>query len=68
MWTDIDEKIAMIKQVTGFTPREIFVMTQRYSGRTLSQIGTFFNVSRERIRQIELKSIRIALNKWNPRP
>lgn len=46
------------------TARELYVLQQRRIGRTLKAIGDDLSVSRERIRQIELKALRKELHGW----
>ena len=49
--------------LTSLTPREQLVLRLRFGlddgrSRTLEEVGKEFNVTRERIRQIEAKSLR----------
>jgi RNA polymerase primary sigma factor len=57
----IRERIERI--IDGLTPREAMIIKMRYGfldgkPKTLEEVGDFFNVTRERIRQIETKSLR----------
>jgi RNA polymerase primary sigma factor len=54
---------AIISTLTTLTKREASVVRLRFGidenrVRTLEEIGTVFNVTRERIRQIEAKALR----------
>ncbi len=58
---DIDEKINKI--LSTLTPREENIIRRRYGigtkfSETLQNIGTYYSVTRERIRQIENKALR----------
>lgn len=59
---DIHEEIKSLASFYGSKEREIFVLRERARGKTLEQIGEAFNVSRERIRQIEKKGISRFVN------
>jgi len=60
----LDDSKAMIDEVLlALTPREQRIIQLRFgledgTGRTLEQVGSEFNVTRERIRQIEAKALR----------
>ena len=60
----LDDSKAMIDEVLlTLTPREQRIIQLRFgledgTGRTLEQVGSEFNVTRERIRQIEAKALR----------
>ncbi len=60
----LDDSKAMIDEVLlTLTPREQRIIQLRFgledgAGRTLEQVGSEFNVTRERIRQIEAKALR----------
>jgi RNA polymerase primary sigma factor len=59
--TKLSEQIAMI--LADLTPREEQVLRKRFgigekSDHTLEEVGKLFNVTRERIRQIEAKALR----------
>lgn len=56
-------KETLIKYVNKLPPRQCIVIKMRYGledghYKTLEEVGKYFNVSRERIRQIEEKAIR----------
>ena len=63
-WTDeaseLDEEVASV--LSKLTPKEERVLRLRYGfdghERTLEEVGAEFNVTRERIRQIESKALR----------
>jgi RNA polymerase primary sigma factor len=53
----------MEKIIDTLSPKEALILKMRYGfidgkQKTLEEVGEFFNVTRERIRQIESKSIR----------
>ncbi len=57
----IRQKMEMI--IDTLSPKEAMILKMRYGfvdgkQKTLEEVGEFFNVTRERIRQIESKSIR----------
>jgi RNA polymerase primary sigma factor len=59
--TKLSEQIAMV--LADLTPREEQVLRKRFgigekSDHTLEEVGKLFNVTRERIRQIEAKALR----------
>lgn len=62
----VDEEVTKLKEDLVFepldtsflTPREEAILEQREKGLTLEQVGKNFNVTRERIRQIETKAHR----------
>ncbi|MFW5792179.1 MAG: sigma-70 family RNA polymerase sigma factor, partial [Desulfohalobiaceae bacterium] len=59
--TKLSEQIAFI--LADLTPREEQVLRKRFgigekSDHTLEEVGKLFNVTRERIRQIEAKALR----------
>jgi len=61
MRTLIKEEVERILDTLG--PREAMVLKMRYGlldgkAKTLEEVGQFFNVTRERIRQIEVKALR----------
>ena len=56
-------KVQMTKVLSTLTRREEKVIRLRFglgdgTPRTLEEVGTIFNVTRERIRQIEAKALR----------
>lgn len=60
-YTMLKEQIGEV--LTSLTPREQLVLRLRFGlddgrSRTLEEVGKEFNVTRERIRQIEAKSLR----------
>jgi RNA polymerase primary sigma factor len=65
-FTDVEKKLirdAITSALNKLTNREAFVLRMRFGiddgrTRTLEEVGTAFNVTRERIRQIEAKAIR----------
>ena len=61
MRTLIKEEVERILDTLG--PREAMVLKMRYGlldgkAKTLEEVGQYFNVTRERIRQIEVKALR----------
>ena len=59
--TKLSEQIASV--LADLTPREEQVLRKRFgigekSDHTLEEVGKLFNVTRERIRQIEVKALR----------
>ena len=58
-----NQQITLSDSLWGLTPREKKVLTLRFGledgrQRTLEEVGQEFNVTRERIRQIEAKALR----------
>ena len=61
--TDMMRKKQLLEVLETLTPREEKVLRLRYGLddgriRTLEEVGKIFNVTRERIRQIESKALR----------
>ncbi len=61
LYADLKESTS--KLLSGLTPREERVIRMRFgigmhSDHTLEEVGKYFNVTRERIRQIEAKALR----------
>lgn len=79
--TENDIEIEALMQMVEALPERLRqVISMRYiEGRTLQDIGAAFNVTRERVRQIEAKALEVlremngvslatvALNRWNGR-
>ena len=64
-----EERIEELLSV--LTPKEREVIRLRFGldgkeGRTLREIGEIFNLTRERIRQIETEALRKLRERWNP--
>jgi RNA polymerase primary sigma factor len=53
----IDEEKMMREIFSYLEPREVEIITRRFMGETLAQIGASFHVSRERVRQIQRRAI-----------
>lgn len=66
--TKLKEDLVFEPLDTSFlTPREEAILEQREKGLTLEQVGKNFNVTRERIRQIETKAHRKILARLRTR-
>ena len=52
---DLFQEINHMKELFNGPEREWDILTHRAHGETLEQVGNFFGVTRERIRQIEIK-------------
>ncbi len=60
---DLDLKRHIEKKLQTLSPREESVLRKRFgigseNEHTLEEVGQYFNVTRERIRQIEAKALR----------
>lgn len=62
---DIKSEVADIRQIYEKNDREYLVLKERAKGQTLEQVGELFEVTRERIRQIEKKATRKFQNWQN---
>jgi hypothetical protein len=54
---EIENKICSVYRSNGKTNKVIDILTERSNGKTLEEIGKKYNVTRERIRQIEAKHL-----------
>ena len=68
---NINLKEKTISVLQTLTPREAEIIRMRFgigdgSKRTLEEVGQRFSLTRERIRQIEVKALRKLRNPWGP--
>lgn len=59
-WLHFDLNSKVEKIITGIfkDERELMVIYERSTGKTLQEVGKIFNITRERVRQIEAKTVK----------